>query len=198
MAKGGSTESKVELPPEIKAAALNNLGMAKDVAGIPYAPNFGLQMAAFTPDQNASFANTNQAASAFGLPTAASQTKAGGPNAGQNVNGMPTPQNVGGWSGYSTKPLYENSVAQIPKATNDMIQGFQTARTNESSLKPADKNSNKNSNIKKVEEGKLPWAPRGAPQYKKNYKEGATYFFGGDRYFYKDGGLHKVTGSRKS
>lgn len=120
MSKGAEKEVKVELPQEIEDASKENLKMAKQVGQIPYVPNFGLQAAAFTPMQEASFAGTNDAASAFGLPTSSG-------------TGMPAPQSVGGFSGYGTKDLYNNSLSQINpqvKALIDAIFGANSPLAN--------------------------------------------------------------------
>lgn len=111
MGKTSQTEQKVKLPPEIKAQALANLDLAKQVGQLPYAPNFGLQVAGFTPQQQNAFASTNDAASAFGLPSG------GG-------TGLPTPQNVGGFSGYSTRDLYNNMVSQVPPSVMALYNAF--------------------------------------------------------------------------
>lgn len=100
MGKTRQTEQKVELPPEIKKQALENMDIAKQVGQLPYAPNFGLQVAALSPGQEASMANTADAASAFGLPSG------GG-------TGMPTPQNVGGMRGYSTEGMYNDAMSRV-------------------------------------------------------------------------------------
>ena len=107
MSGGGKTSqqtSTVELPDEIRQAAIENQALAKRVAGLPYAPNFGATVAAFTPQQSAAFAGANSAASAFGLPTGGAPT-------------MPQPGNFGGYAGYSTEGLYNDMLARMDPAT---------------------------------------------------------------------------------
>lgn len=118
MAKGGEKTQTVELPPEIREAALKNLNVASNVAALPYVPNFGLSMAAFTPSQEASFANTNAAASAFGLPTA-------------QGTGLPQAQNVGGFRGYSTQNLYEDMLSKVNPQVRDLYNAFFTPQGRE-------------------------------------------------------------------
>ncbi len=120
MAKGGSTTQtqKVELPPEIREAALRNLGIASNVGALPYTPNFGLQMAAFSPQQEAGFANTNAAASAFGLPQA-------------QGTGLPKPENVGGFKGYSTQNLYEDMMGKVNPQVKQLYEAFFTPQGRE-------------------------------------------------------------------
>ena len=101
--KGGSTTSTVEVPQYIEDAARRNLLRAQDISQIGYTPYYGPDVAAFTPMQEASFAGTQELASAFGLPTAQ-----GG------VSGMPAPQTfAGGIRGYSSAPLFEESLDEF-------------------------------------------------------------------------------------
>lgn len=111
MAKGGETSTTTKLSPEIEKAALENLDLAKKVGAIPYAPYFGPSIAAFAPAQEASFKNADQAAGAFGLP-------------GGAAGNMPKPQNVGGFKGYSTEPMYKDAMSQVPQGVLDMINAF--------------------------------------------------------------------------
>lgn len=102
--KGGSATSKVEIPAWAENAAKANLARADQLAQIGYVPYSGPDVAAFTPMQQAAFANTGQAASAFGLP--------GGGMTG--MEGMPAPQTfAGGVQGYSSAPMYEEAVRQL-------------------------------------------------------------------------------------
>lgn len=101
--KGGSQTSTVTIPPWLEAAAQKNLARADDVSAIGYTPYYGPDVAAFSPAQNAAFDNTNQAAGAFGMPTA-------------QGNGMPAPQQfAGGVSGHSSGGLYDQSVAEFAR-----------------------------------------------------------------------------------
>ena len=114
MSGGGKTSqqsSTVELPEEIRRAAIENQALAKRVAGLPYAPNFGATVAAFTPQQNAAFSGANSAASAFGLPTGGAPT-------------MPQPGNFGGYAGYSTEGLYNDMLSRMDPATRAKYEQF--------------------------------------------------------------------------
>lgn len=125
MGKGGEQKTTVELPKEIQEAAKANQAYAEQVSKIPYIPNFGLQFAAFTPQQQAAFNNTSGAASAFGMGSAGNKT------------GLPAPSNVGGFSGYSTQPLYENSMSKVSpdllQYINSMFFGGGQASANQGS-----------------------------------------------------------------
>lgn len=100
--KGGSTTSSVQIPAWAEQAAQRNIQRADQISQIGYVPYYGPDVAAFTPMQQASFAGTNAAAQAFGLPTATS-----------SLTGMPAPQNFGGFQAYSSAPMYEASVQQL-------------------------------------------------------------------------------------
>lgn len=109
--KGGEQTTEIKLPKDIEKAAKENLELAKRVGSLPYAPYFGPSVAAFTPAQNAAFKNADAAADAFGL-------------AGSASDAMPKPQTVGGFSGYSTKPLYQQAMAQVPPEILKLYNSF--------------------------------------------------------------------------
>ena len=101
--KGGSTSSSVEIPEYIEKAAQRNLNKAERISQLGYVPYYGPDVAAFTPMQQASFQNTANVANAFGMGAPTSQSDI--------MGGMPTPtQYAGGVSGYSSAPLYEQSL----------------------------------------------------------------------------------------
>jgi hypothetical protein len=101
--KGGSTSSSVEIPEYIEKAAQRNLNKAERISQLGYVPYYGPDVAAFTPMQQASFQNTADVAGAFGM---------GAPTSQQDImGGMGAPtQYAGGVSGYSSAPLYEQSL----------------------------------------------------------------------------------------
>jgi hypothetical protein len=101
--KGGTQTTEVKLPEDIKKAAAENQNLVKNIASLGYNPNMGASVAGFTPSQEAAFANTNKAASAFGL-----QSSPG--------TGLPPAQNIGGFSGYSTKTLYDDMLSKMDPA----------------------------------------------------------------------------------
>ena len=102
--KGGSTTTSVEVPEYIQEAAKRNLTRADLISKLGYVPQYGPDVAAFTPLQEAAFGNVAGQAGAFGL-----QTPAGGAMAG-----MPAAQEfAGGVRGYSSAPLFEQSVAEL-------------------------------------------------------------------------------------
>ena len=101
--KGGSTTSSVEIPEYIEKAAQRNLNKAERISQLGYVPYYGPDVAAFTPMQQAAFQNTADVAGAFGM---------GAPTSQQDImGGMGDPtQYAGGVSGYSSAPIYEQSL----------------------------------------------------------------------------------------
>jgi hypothetical protein len=116
--KGGSQTTKVEIPEWLEKAAQKNMARADEIATLGYVPRFGPEVAAFTPMQQAAFANTAQAANAFGLP--------GGDMTG--MEGVPTPTTyANGVQGYSSTPLYNDMLAELEATAPgqyDFIRGM--------------------------------------------------------------------------
>lgn len=98
--KGGSQSTAVQLPGFIEDAAKRAIARGDAASQIGYVPYSGPDVAAFTPLQEASFAATNQAAEAFGLPLAM----------GSN---LPEAQDFGGVRGYSSKPIYDQALGVL-------------------------------------------------------------------------------------
>lgn len=65
--KGGSQTTQVEIPKYLEDPIKQNIAQAQDMAKIGYIPQYGPDVAGFSPMQQAAFANTNQAAQAFGM-----------------------------------------------------------------------------------------------------------------------------------
>ena len=97
--KGSSQTTSVAIPEYIEASAQRNLNKAEAISQLGYVPYYGPDVAAFSPAQQAAFQNTAGAAGAFGL---ASPTDPYG--------GMGAPTDFGGVQGYSSAPLYQQSV----------------------------------------------------------------------------------------
>ncbi len=104
--KGGSEETTVKLPPELEKGAIGALAGALRSAALPYTPNRGATIAAFSPQQQAAFEGANQAAAAFGMPTG------GG---GYLPQAETTAQ---GYKGYSTGGLYDQMLNQSVSPEN--------------------------------------------------------------------------------
>tara|TARA_R110000737_G_scaffold64121_4_gene91776 strand:+ start:3639 stop:4298 length:660 start_codon:yes stop_codon:yes gene_type:complete len=100
----GSQTNKTEIPAWLEVPARENIAMGNEVAGLGYVPYYGADVAAFNPMQQAAFQNTGQAANAFGM--------AGGGLTG--MEGMPQPQQfAGGVSGYSSAPMFTETMAAL-------------------------------------------------------------------------------------
>ena len=113
--KGGGRTTRTEIPEYIEDAAKSNLALADKISNIGYTPYYGADVAAFAPMQDAAFQNTQDAASAFGMNTGAGQY-------------APEPTEfAGGAMGYSSAPLFEQSVenlAQFRPAQSQYMDTF--------------------------------------------------------------------------
>jgi len=118
--KGGSTTSTVEVPEYIEEAARRNLAKAEGISQIGFTPYYGPDVAAFTPFQQAGFQQTADVAGAFGMATPTSQRDI--------MGGMGAPtQYANGVMGYSSAPLYEQSLAELERrrpAQKEYIDSF--------------------------------------------------------------------------
>lgn len=105
MGKGGST-SKQEIPYWLEEAARRNLSQADRISRIGPVPlSYGPTVAAFTPMQNAAFANTADMARAYGLAA---------PVGREVTGGMDDPDTyAGGVRGYSGKPIYDEITGEF-------------------------------------------------------------------------------------
>lgn len=136
--KGGSSTqtTKVELDPDIKKAALANLGIADSVASLGATPYNGPSIAGFSPQQMAAMQGVDQAAAAFGMPSAVNwqQGQSGAMRAPSGMNnddlfraltGMPAPNSfAGGFGGYNTAPIGQAAFDRLPPAQRALIQSF--------------------------------------------------------------------------
>mgnify|MGYP003640495384 CR=1 FL=1 len=104
--KGGGSTTSVEVPEYIERAAQRNLNKAEGISQLGYVPQYGPDVAAFTPNQQAAFQNTSDAANAFGMATPTNQQDI--------MGGMGAPtEYANGVSGYSSQPMFQQSVDQL-------------------------------------------------------------------------------------
>lgn len=99
----GKSKTTTTVPDWVREPIMDNVAAARNVAAMGYTPYYGPDVAAFTPMQQASFQNTNDAMSAFGMaaPT-------------DPMAGMPQAQTfAGGVQGYSSAPMYQAAVDQL-------------------------------------------------------------------------------------
>jgi hypothetical protein len=104
MSKGGSSTQSTQIPEYLENALKQNLNRANDVSQIGYTPYYGPDVAALSPMQQQSMQSTGNAASAFGLAPQGFDAMAGMPQAQTFANGL---------QGYSSAPLYQESVDQL-------------------------------------------------------------------------------------
>lgn len=112
MSKGAKQTSEVTLPPHLEQASIQNLMLADEVGRIGYAPNRGPTIAGLAPEQRAAMESNNMAASAFGLPTAAS------PDSylmGESFNGG---------AAYGAGNVYDMMMDRMPDGQRRAIEAF--------------------------------------------------------------------------
>lgn len=127
MAKGSSTTTEAvnELPPEIREAAIANLGISNEVGQIGNVQNQGPKVAGFAPQQIAGMQGMDQAAQAFGMPS----TLGAGGGVGmsqadlyQALTGIRAPDStMGGLTGYSGMDYLNEAKAMIPQGQRAAI-----------------------------------------------------------------------------
>lgn len=111
---GGRNQSSAQLPGFIEDAAQRAIQRGEQAAQIGFVPFSGPEVAAFTPMQEAAFAGTNQAASAFGLPTVS------GPQ-------FPEPQTfAGGVRGFSSRGLLDEAISQLGQERPGQLEAIQS------------------------------------------------------------------------
>lgn len=114
MSKTSKQTAQSEIDPTVAAESQALMNLFKGIASRPHEPNRGVTVAGFTPQQEASFGMTNDAAKAFGFSPATSPVAA-----------MPkmtkSPQGI---EGYSLAPEYDKSVSMLPKEVRDQMASF--------------------------------------------------------------------------
>ena len=114
-AQTGTTTGSVQIPAWLESAARQNMARADDLAQIGYVPYYGPDVAAFSPMQQAAFQNTGDAAAAFGLAAPSDP-----------MAGMPQSQTfAGGVQGYSSMPLYQQSLDALAAARPGQFAALQ-------------------------------------------------------------------------
>lgn len=132
--KGGSQTTQIKIPDYLEDPIKQNIAQAQDIAKIGYVPQYGPDVAGFSPMQQAAFSNTNQAAGAFGMQgvntapqyapmqgQSAQPTQSGGkggsepaPQPMQQIDpytGMPALQP--GQMGYSSGDIFEQNLNEL-------------------------------------------------------------------------------------
>lgn len=109
---GGSTKTTTRVPKWQEDAAKAGLARAEGIANIGYAPYYGPDVAALTPQQIAAMTGTNQAASAFGMATT------------DPMAGLPPAQDFNGVQGYSSGGMYDQAVAELQRRNPDIYNAI--------------------------------------------------------------------------
>lgn len=99
--KAGSTSQ--EIPKYLERASQNAIGQAASISKMGYAPYYGPAIAAVNPTERLAADNIVSGASAFGLA----------PSNHDVYAGMPDTVEMGGVSGYSSAPLFEQAVEEL-------------------------------------------------------------------------------------
>jgi len=121
MSKGGgsttTSTSQAEIPDWVQDAAKANLSRADYVSRLGYVPQYGIDVAGFTPMQSSAMQNTANAAAAFGLQAPVDA-----------MAGMPQTQtNNLGFTGYSSGDIYDTYQANLKRRSPDqynLMQGM--------------------------------------------------------------------------
>ena len=117
--KGGSSTAATEIPDWVKEPSIRNIARAEQAQQIGYQPYYGLDVAAPNQTQMAAGQMNIDAAQAFGML----------PQGQQNLtafSGMPQAQTIGGVSGYSSAPMYEQAVQAGATANPTQAQIYNT------------------------------------------------------------------------
>lgn len=115
MAKGGRTDQRANMPAFAETLAQQTVNVGQDAAATGYTPMYGIDVAGFSPMQEASFQGTDMMASAFGMPTTGGQSY------------LPPTQTIGGVTGYSSGDVLDANVAALANrrpAQVDYIESF--------------------------------------------------------------------------
>tara|TARA_R110002153_G_scaffold131809_2_gene280809 strand:- start:8 stop:577 length:570 start_codon:yes stop_codon:yes gene_type:complete len=115
--KGGSKSTQIEIPEYLETAARNAVNRGTDVSELGYMPYYGPDVAGFTPMQQASFQNTADVSSAFGIQPQMSQ---------QDIMGgmPPATQYAGGVTGYSSGDLYDQAVNELGERRPGQVAAY--------------------------------------------------------------------------
>ena len=114
--KGGSSTSAQQIPDWMKEPAVRNIARAEQAQQIGYQPYYGLDVAAMNPTQMAAGQMNVDAAQAFGMA----------PPSLTAYQGMAQPETFGGMRGYSSAPMFEQSVAAGAQADPTQAEIYNT------------------------------------------------------------------------
>lgn len=107
--KGGGGSQTVKIPDWLRDPAIRNLERAETVQKMEFQPWRGPDVAGYTPDQLMAQQSVRQGAAAFGMVPQ-------GYGAGQPESYMPEMVSMGGMSGYSAFPMYEQALLEAQRS----------------------------------------------------------------------------------
>jgi len=105
MSGGGGSTTTQSIPKFLEDAAKENLARARYVSQIGYVPQYGNDVAAFSPMQQSAFNNTSAAANAFGL---------GAPVDANAYMPKPVTDNLG-FTGYSSGAMFDQYMNNLER-----------------------------------------------------------------------------------
>ena len=127
--KGGSQTQKTEIPKWIEEPATRNLARAEQAQQMGYMPYYGIDVAGFTPTQQAAQQMNIDTANAFGMMPS-------GFSGLSPTSGMPSTMTQGGITGYSSAPLYEQAVAEARSRQPESAAIYDTLFGQQTGYKP--------------------------------------------------------------
>lgn len=101
MAKGGRTDQNATMPAFAETNVQQTQGVGQDASAAGYVPMYGIDVAGFSPMQEASFQGTDIMANAFGMPSTGGQSY------------LPPTQTIGGITGYSSGNVFDANVSAL-------------------------------------------------------------------------------------
>lgn len=127
--KGGSKSTSTEIPSWISEPATRNLARAEQAQQLGYMPYYGIDVAGFNPTQQAAMQMNIDTANAFGMMPQGTQGLT-------PLSGMPQTQTIGGVTGYTSSPLYEQAVAAAQAADPQTAQIYGSLFGQDTGYKP--------------------------------------------------------------
>ena len=107
----GSQKTTSSVPAFVTDGGQFGVDRSKQLAELGYMPYFGPDVAALTPAQTASMDNTNQMAGAFGMATSSG-------------TGMPEAQDYGGFSAYSSAPMFTGAQDELQQRMPGLFDAY--------------------------------------------------------------------------
>jgi hypothetical protein len=127
--KGGGQTQVTEIPKWLEEPTVRNIARAEQVQQMEYQPWTGLDVAAQTPQQQMANQMGLNTASAFGM------TPAGYGNVNAS-SGLPPTQTIGGVTGYSSLPMYDQALAEARARDPRSAQIRNTLYTGDTGYRP--------------------------------------------------------------